>query len=182
MFNTLRLFVAVPLPQTLKDYLVKTRQAYDVPGIRAVPEQNLHLTLFFLGNEPAAQLDVILEQLQNIARLHNPFTLTLEQLEPGPKRSAPRLVWARFQPHAAFEKLSLEVAKAFANNPAGHDKFIPHITLSRIKKEDRSMKDLPIIEPKEIVEFQVESLALWQSTLASPHPVYTIVKEFNLGN
>ncbi|QHL86496.1 RNA 2',3'-cyclic phosphodiesterase [Nibribacter ruber] len=181
MQEHLRLFVAVPLPNNLLDYLLSAREAFDSNAIRMVPAQNLHLTLFFIGNVPAIKEIPIINHLKEIAQQYQPFTLTLEQLEPGPKRSAPRLIWARFQALAAFEKLSLDLANVFSPNPSKHDKFIPHVTVCRFKKEIRPAHNMPLVQPSEKLMFPVKSLALWQSVLGSPHPVYTVVQEFPLG-
>ncbi|WP_255430349.1 hypothetical protein [Rufibacter sp. LB8] len=40
---------------------------------------------------------------------------------------------------------------------------------------------MPIIKPTAEILFPVTSLALWKSTLASPHPVYSVLQEFPLG-
>jgi 2'-5' RNA ligase len=181
MQDTIRLFVAVPLPESLKNYLVQAREVYEVPGIRAVPADNLHLTLFFLGNVPAPQLSQITTELQKIADAYEPFSLDLEQLEPGPKPTTPRLVWARFQENEAFSKISKALTSALAESPPKQEKFIPHITLCRFKKEARPSRNLPISKPEEEIIFPVQSFALWQSTLGSPHPTYTVLQEFALG-
>ncbi|AMM52319.1 hypothetical protein TH61_15555 [Rufibacter sp. DG15C] len=180
MEDTLRLFVAVPLPQTLKDYLVQARGVYDVPGVRAVPEENLHLTLFFIGNVPASQQTFILEELKRISEVNDPFTLILEQLEPGPKPKSPRLVWVRFQENEAFTNISRALTQALAATPPKQEKFIPHITVCRLKKDARPAKNLPIYKPEREIAFPVQSFALWKSTLGSPHPIYTVVQEFAL--
>ncbi|WP_192821047.1 RNA 2',3'-cyclic phosphodiesterase [Rufibacter sp. LB8] len=118
MQDTLRLFVAAALPQELKNYLIKARHAFDHPAVRPVPDDNLHLTLFFIGNVAAQQKPGILEKLADIAQRHVEFTLTLEQVEPGPSLQSPRLVWARFQQRSAFAQLSREVTQALTGAPA----------------------------------------------------------------
>ncbi|MGV3540475.1 MAG: RNA 2',3'-cyclic phosphodiesterase, partial [Rufibacter sp.] len=117
MQDSLRLFVAAQLPPVLKTYLVQARQAYEMPGIRPVPEENLHLTLYFLGNVPAAEVPVIKQKLATVAQQHAPFTLRLAQLEPGPKPRSPRLVWARFQQLEAFRLLSQELTQVLSAAP-----------------------------------------------------------------
>ncbi|WP_181306366.1 RNA 2',3'-cyclic phosphodiesterase [Rufibacter sp. XAAS-G3-1] len=181
MKDTIRLFVAARLPEEVIAYLGQARQAYEDPSIRAVPEQNLHLTLYFLGNVPATEDTYIRQTLAQVAQRHQPFTLTLEQLEPGPKPRSPRLVWARFQKNTAFSQLSQDLTQALSPVPPKQEKFIPHVTLCRFRKEGAVPRDLPIVTPPQEVRYPVTSLALWQSQLASPHPIYTVVEEFPLG-
>ncbi|MBC3541626.1 RNA 2',3'-cyclic phosphodiesterase [Rufibacter sediminis] len=181
MKDSLRLFVAAQLPDEVKTYLGQARQAYENPAIRAVPEQNLHLTLYFLGNVPATEDTYIRQTLAQVSQKHQTFTLTLDRLEPGPKPSSPRLIWARFQQNEAFSRLSQELTNVLSSVPPKQEKFIPHVTLCRFKKEGPVPRDLPLITPSEEILFPVSSIALWQSQLASPHPIYTVVEEFQLG-
>lgn len=181
MQDTLRLFVAAALPPDLIAYLTQARQAYENPALRMVPEQNLHLTLYFLGNVPAAEISQIRQTLAQVAQRQAPFTLSLAQLEPGPKPKSPRLIWARFAQHPAFTLLSQELTQALAPAPPRQEKFIPHITLCRFRKDVRPPQPLPTVVPPEEIRYPVPSFALWQSQLASPHPVYSVMEEFPLG-
>ncbi len=180
MKDQIRLFVAAKLPAEVKSYLMQARQAYEDPNIRAVPEENLHLTLYFIGNVPTTEDTYIRQTLAQVAQRHAPFTLHLEQLEPGPKPRSPRLIWARFSQNEAFSKLSQDLTQALAPAPPKQEKFIPHVTLCRFRKEGVVPRDLPLVTPPEDVLYPVSSFALWQSQLASPHPIYTIVEEYPL--
>ncbi|GGK68707.1 RNA 2',3'-cyclic phosphodiesterase [Rufibacter glacialis] len=181
MQDQLRLFVAAQVPEEVKSYLGQARHVYDLPGIKAVPDQNLHLTLYFLGNVPATEDSFIRQKLAEVAQRHQPFTLALERLEPGPKPKAPRLIWARFAQNDPFSKISKDLATVLSPVPPRQEKFIPHVTLCRFKKEGGLPQELPLVIPDQEVLFPVQSLALWQSQLASPHPIYTVVEEFLLG-
>lgn len=182
MSDTLRLFVAVPLPAPLTAYFLEARLAYDHAGVRPVPQQNLHLTLFFLGNVPAAEVPAIWQNLTQVARQHDPFTLTFAQLEPGPNSVSPRLIWGRFEPHASFTHLSRALTQTLAKTPPKHEKFIPHVTLCRFVKDARVPKPMPVLSPSHPIHLPVNSFALWHSQLASPHPVYAVMETFDLGN
>ncbi|MFC7000005.1 RNA 2',3'-cyclic phosphodiesterase [Rufibacter roseus] len=181
MEETLRLFVAAALPAEVKDYLVQARDQYQDPNSRSVPEQNLHLTLYFIGNVPAFEEETNKQKIAEVAKRHQPFTLALEQLEPGPKPKSPRLIWARFRQHEAFTQLSQELTEALSSETSKQKEFIPHVTVARFKKEVRVRHNLSVVSPPEEILFPVSSIALWQSKLASPHPVYSVVEEFSLG-
>ncbi|AKQ45645.1 2'-5' RNA ligase [Rufibacter radiotolerans] len=181
MQDTVRLFVAAPLPEALKVYLDEARQEYTDDAVRHIPVQNLHLTLYFIGNVPVQEQGSIRETLRQVAQKHQPFTLELEQLEPGPKARLPRLVWARFRPNAAFTHLSQELTQVLSPTPPRQEKFIPHVTVCRFRKEGTVPRHLSIVAPVTEVLYPVNTLALWKSTLGSPHPVYSVLEEFPLG-
>ncbi|GAB3193756.1 2'-5' RNA ligase [Pontibacter aydingkolensis] len=181
MKDTIRLFVAAILPETLKDKLQEQLILFEHPHVRFVPRQNLHLTLYFIGNVPLSQLETIKQTIKETARRHLPFTLHFAQTEPGPKARNPRLVWARFEADNTYLELSRELAKKLSGAEPANQKVIPHITLARFRKDKPAPKDLPIVTSPHALELQIDGIALWQSELASPHPVYTVLDAYPLG-
>ncbi|MFD2245829.1 RNA 2',3'-cyclic phosphodiesterase [Pontibacter ruber] len=180
MENHIRLFVAVTLPAALHTYLSQQVHQYQHSSIRFVPEQNLHLTLYFIGNVPQEQLPAISQAIKEVAMQHQPFTLVLEQLEPGPKLRSPRLVWARFRQSQPYEQLSQELTRVLAPEPPKEQKAIPHVTVARFRKDKPAPKNLPVIVPDQEMQLPVDSISLWRSELKSPHPVYSILETFPL--
>lgn len=182
MLPTKRLFIAAPLPDNLKTILQQYQPAFAHPAVRFLPASNLHLTVHFLGNVPAHQVPAIEQILPQVATRHAPFTLQLECLEPGPKSKAPRLVWARFRPQPAFAQLSAAVFEQLNSRPPDHADYIPHITLARFRKDAPRPTNLSPIYPTGLpILLPVATVALWESELQSPHPVYRILAEFPLG-
>ena len=181
MKDSIRLFVAAILPESLKDTLQEQLSVFDHPHIRIIPKQNLHLTLYFIGNVPQSQLESIRQTIQEVARHHQPFTLTFAQTEPGPTLRKPRLVWARFEPDPVFEKLSRELTEQLSVESDPPKKPIPHVTLARFRKDKPAPKDLPDFASQLPLELHVNVIALFQSELASPHPVYSVLDAYPLG-
>lgn len=181
MAETKRLFVAAPVPASLKEIFREQQHHFSREAIRFVPEDNWHLTIHFLGEVPTAQVEVIEQALQLVSATHPAFSLNLQTLEPGPKPTSPRLIWARFARHPAFTRLCAAVATQLAIRPPDQPDYIPHITLARFRKTMAKPGSLPIIplSPRQ-VNLPVNSLALWQSQLKSPHPVYRILNLFPL--
>lgn len=177
----MRLFVAATLPETLKQELQGQLQVYDHPAIRPVPLQNLHLTLFFLGNVPVQQLEAIQQAIRAVTQQHQPFRLDFECTEPGPKPKHPRLIWARFAALPAFEALSYGLTVALADEPPKKQKAVPHVTVARFRKDMPVPENLFTITAKEPLQLHVSDIALWQSELASPHPVYSVLETYPLG-
>jgi RNA 2',3'-cyclic 3'-phosphodiesterase len=176
----MRLFVAVPLPEALKAALRSYQQVYRHKIIRFVPEDNLHLTLHFIGEVAEAAVPELQQKLTRVAAAHAPFTLTFQETAPGPKLRSPRLIWTRFEEHPDFSALSTTLCQALEAAPGAYGKFIPHITIARLRQERGKLPDLPVLREKNIPDLAVHRFALWQSKLQSPHPVYSIVAEYAL--
>ncbi|MBJ7308889.1 RNA 2',3'-cyclic phosphodiesterase [Rugamonas sp. CCM 8940] len=122
-----RLFFAL-LPDA--DTRAALARLQPLAGGRAVPVENLHLTLAFLGRQPDAAV-APLEQL--LARLAPaPLRLHLDSLG---YFSGPRIAWAGMtRPPAAL--LDLQARLQAALRQAGfaadsHGGFRPHVTLAR---------------------------------------------------
>lgn len=173
--------MAAPLPAALQEKLSAQLQHFENPALRFLPPQNLHLTLYFIGNVPQQELSQIKQKLTRVAERHQPFTLQFERTEPGPKPRHPRLIWARFAPHSAFEALSWELTEELAEHPPAKQKSIPHITLARFRKDTPPPKQLPAISSEKPLELPVQELALWESVLGSPHPTYSVLERYPLG-
>jgi RNA 2',3'-cyclic 3'-phosphodiesterase len=180
MKDEIRLFVAITLPEDIKLFVQEQAKKLSDPGIRLIPEQNLHITLFFIGNTQLANLVIIRNILKKVSKEHMPFKLQYLCTEPGPNPRSPRLIWFRFQQHVQFEKLSRSLASSLSPNMFPKQKPIPHITLARYKKEATSSPVVPIYPEDSSIRMQVDSFSLWQSELANPHPVYTILETYNL--
>ncbi|WP_299702463.1 RNA 2',3'-cyclic phosphodiesterase [uncultured Pontibacter sp.] len=180
MHHTTRLFIAAPVPEELKSYLSRQASSFQHEAIRMVPEVNLHLTLFFIGNVPIEQLSDIREVTAHMAGQFAPFDLKLQAVEPGPKPRSPRLVWARFAPDDTFANLSRGLAQALSPQPLSQRDPIPHITLARFRKDRPTPHNLEAISPTERIVLSVREIAVWHSELASPHPRYTILHRYPL--
>ena len=180
MTATKRLFIAVPVPDSLQIFFQEQQTLYTNSALRFVPSTNLHVTVHFLGETPVEKLADITAALQKVATRTAAFTLHLECLEPGPKSKSPRLIWARFATHAAFTELCTAVTIQLGVKPSNQD-YIPHITLARFRKDVAKPVDLALTNLKaQQISLPVNSLALWQSELKSPHPKYRILVMYPL--
>ena len=92
--SRLRLFVAIALPPAWKDYLAARAQDLErlAPGYaRWVAPDLLHLTLVFLGDQPAARLPTIADAVAGATAGAPPFRLMLGAV--GSFGAPPRVLW-----------------------------------------------------------------------------------------
>ena len=81
---TNRLFVALELPPTLQQRLASLPR--ELPGLRRLATDQLHVTLYFIGNRaPAADVRAALAELQA-----PPVTLALKGYRPLDRRALGR--------------------------------------------------------------------------------------------
>lgn len=134
--ETMRLFIAIDLPETVKRSLVGLCSG--VPGGRWVNPEQLHLTLRFIGEVDRALFDRIRVSLSSVAS--PPVTLILNSVGSFPSTGPPRVLWVGIQRSGALASLYDRVEKALvaAGCEAEMRHFSPHITLARLKDVPRS--------------------------------------------
>ncbi len=158
----MRLFIAVNLSDEMKDSLIRMQNALYDRGARGnyTPEENLHLTLAFIGEYPDAQ--PVLDALSAVA--FRPFELSLE----GMGRFGD-LWWAGMRDSVPLTAVVRRLRRALAENAIPFDKkrFSPHITLLR-----KASGALPGITP-EPASMTVTALSLMRSDRGRNGMIYT---------
>jgi 2'-5' RNA ligase len=127
----MRLFVALPLPDTIRFQL--SLLCSGIPDTRWVPPENLHISLRFIGEVDGGMFDDIDAAL---AVIRAPaFTLELTGVGHFGNGARPRALWAGVARQPALQHLRDKVESAVVRTglePEGQ-KFKPHVTLSRLK-------------------------------------------------
>ncbi|MBU2013331.1 MAG: RNA 2',3'-cyclic phosphodiesterase [Gammaproteobacteria bacterium] len=125
--ETLRLFFALPCPPEQAAAICAWRDDQALDG-RAVPRDNLHLTLAFLGAQPKDHLDALLQMAATVQT--DSFSLTLDRLTTIGKG------FICLQPSNTNPAL-LQLVEALSERLAALGvvldcrPFLPHLTLSR---------------------------------------------------
>ncbi|HEY7380176.1 MAG TPA: RNA 2',3'-cyclic phosphodiesterase [Gaiella sp.] len=137
----LRLFLALQLPDEVRDVLVRWGEEH-LSGGRRIGREDLHITLAFLGRRPAGELPAIVAALRDAATAAEPITLTpagwretrsvgmvvLDDPDAGSIRLAQRL-------HGELESLGVYQREA---RP-----WLPHVTVLRFRTRPRLSPPLP---------------------------------------
>lgn len=158
----MRLFIAVKLSDAMKGSLINTQNSLYDRGVRGnyTAEENLHLTLAFIGEYPEAE--TVLDALSSVS--FRPFELRLE----GMGRFGD-LWWAGMRESAALTAVVRRIRRALAENNIPFDKkrFSPHITLIR-----KAVGDMPGTSP-EPVSMTVDTISLMRSDRGRNGMIYT---------
>jgi RNA 2',3'-cyclic 3'-phosphodiesterase len=134
--SMLRLFAAVSLPLAVRSALSSmTKQIQAERSFRTLPHMDdLHLTLFFLGDTAPEKLDSVHSALEEAAGSHKPFKLGLGSLGTfGPSKS-PSVLWAGLEGETiVLRALHSDVQKALSSigYKAEERPYQPHITLAK---------------------------------------------------
>jgi RNA 2',3'-cyclic 3'-phosphodiesterase len=137
MAPTLRVFLALNLPpherRAIREATASMRAA--APGLAWVIEDNLHLTLKFLGPQEQAAIDTLRDNLAPVIARVAPMALDLGGLGAFPNRRTPRVIWLGVAAEARLELLHHDIETTCGD--LGYEMegrtFRPHITLGRAR-------------------------------------------------
>ncbi len=189
-----RIFTAINLTEEIKKKLEEKEK--EIQGlfpeeerrglIKWVEKENLHITLFFLGQTSESSMEEIKKSISKIAE--KPFSLKLERITYGPPGKAlPRLIWLEVEKKPELIKIAGEMEKeflkeGFLKRSLGRP-FSPHITLGRIKTwqwKRIEPEERPQIDEDIDLKLKVESIEIMESKLKKGGPEYKILESIKL--
>jgi 2'-5' RNA ligase len=176
----LRLFVAIDIPEDIRTLICV--MGATIPGARAVPTEQLHLTLKFLGDVENGMLPDIRQALAGIN--HEAFSMSLKTVGHFPPRGMPRVLWVGINPIQEAVSLRNKVEKALWDIGIEREKrkFSPHVTLARLKDSpiNRLTQFLAGNSLFETPAFRIDEFQLYSSTLTQRGAIHTIQDRFHL--
>ncbi len=175
-----RLFVAIELPEWVKAEL--SGLSFGLPGANWVPDDQLHLTLRFIGEVDRVQFEEIGQALTEVQL--DPFDLVLEGVGTFPPRGTPNVLWVGVEKNEPLLQLRRRVESALVQagvTPEGR-KFSAHITLARLKNApmNRLGEFLTGHALFQLDPFEVEEFHLFSSQLTSRGAIHTLEATYSL--
>jgi 2'-5' RNA ligase len=151
----MRLFLAVELPQEVREHLLKVRQTLEgaLPKVSYTRGENLHLTLKFLGDVEPKRVDAITESLGHIKSPQ--FELFANAIECFPHRGPIKVITAALDgtlpPLRALVE-SIEQRCKFLGFEKEQRGFRPHVTFARAR---------PVLSQRFRTELEEATSNLW---------------------
>jgi 2'-5' RNA ligase len=170
-----RLFIALEIPAGCKQALA----ALDphMAGLRWLPEDQIHLTLSFLGQVGPAEEEVLREALDEVRV--PPFFLPLQGVGVFSARGKPSVLWAgvgKGHPHLFVLHRRVQDAALRAGLEPDLKPFHPHVTIARSKSVSRQALQ-PFLRKHaetDIGLFKVTGFALYSSVLSPDGPTHVV--------
>uniref|UniRef100_A0A7C4D8H3 RNA 2',3'-cyclic phosphodiesterase n=1 Tax=Staphylothermus marinus TaxID=2280 RepID=A0A7C4D8H3_STAMA len=180
MSEVIRVFIAVDISeQSVLNNLIKIRELLVETGadLKPVADENLHITIRFIGEVPINIVNNICNEMSKID--YKPFKIKVQGIGVFPSISRPRVIWAGVtegineltQIHDSVEKILRKLGI-----PPDREKFIPHITLARVRSDRNISKLVKLINSivtYEFGEFVVNEIVLKRSILTQSGPIYS---------
>ena len=166
----MRLFVAIELSDAVKDALIEAQNRMYDRGVRGsyTQEENLHLTLAFIGEY--AEAEPVVDALSAVS--FSAFVLALDGFG-----CFGDLWWAGLRASPALDALARRVRYALAEQgiPFDRKRFSPHITLLR-----KAKGAVPPLRTQS-AEMTVDAFTLMRSDRGKNGMIYTPLARFPAG-
>ena len=178
---TERLFIALTLPDAVRDTLAG--EAQPLPGVTWTRPEQLHVTLRFLGDVPAEQVDGIVTRLASIRVA--PFILPVENVGTFPPNRPPHVLWIGVgsgHPRLFQLRQRLDDALLSAGLQLDVRTFHPHITLARCAETAAKPIAHWLHTHRDFAAppFRIETFDLYSSVLNPTGAVHTLKRRFSL--
>jgi 2'-5' RNA ligase len=150
------------------------------------PEENLHVTLKFLGEVPPDGVDRIARLLDASSRGIDPFDMAVEGAGAFPSLRAPRVLWVGVrEPLELVGKLheNIESALSGAGFPREGRPFHPHVTIGRARgvlPPGWGEKYARAFVGKDFGVVRAASFQLYESRLSPGGAMYAVLRRFPL--
>ncbi len=169
----LRAFLAVELDARIRAAIAAFAASLGLSGVRWVPAENLHVTMRFLGDVPAAEVHRIARDLETELAGLAPFAVALRGAGVFPPHGAPRVLWVGLD--AGRESMAVLASRADAalarwGLPPENRSFTPHVTIGRFRSGRAPRVEVAC--EFDAGELWVDGVTLFESRLGGRAPEY----------
>jgi 2'-5' RNA ligase len=194
MFTKMRIFLAIELPAEIRrkvknvQDMIQDSSTSSLKEVKWVEENNIHLTLKFLGELIPKQIESLIQGAKEAVQSSIPFSLSLKNLGAFPGWSRASVVWVgvetgREEVIRIYKRLE-ETLSSLQFEKEGRP-YSPHVTIGRIKRRrDKGNRQYDLEKPNSDFSteaFHVEKVSVMKSTLTPTGPIYERIESIPLG-
>jgi 2'-5' RNA ligase len=188
----IRSFIAIELPDELKAELVQLEarlKSVDQPFVKWVDPYSIHMTLKFLGNVSASSIGEITRAMEEATRGVSSFNLQVGDLGVFPNLRRVQVAWVGLSGEIdKIARLQQRIESSLA--PLGFTpesrKFVPHLTLARVRNQaslnerQRLGELIASTSFKAVHNIKVDSISLMKSQLTRQGAIYSRISSAGL--
>jgi 2'-5' RNA ligase len=182
----MRSFIAIDITAEIKAVIGGiVRKAGESAGIRWVPENNMHLTLKFLGEVKEDIVPAIAQILHAAAVKQKPFSVGIRGAGAFPNLRRPNVLWIGFEASSTLKVLFDDMETGLAELGIAKEvrPFSPHLTIGRVrdlKGIDPVVRELSTYKDTFFGTIDVREILLMKSVLKPAGAEYSKVAVIEL--
>jgi 2'-5' RNA ligase len=201
----MRIFLAIELPNTIRckvrdvqiEYQDQIRNdgeetpksaIHTLNSIKWVEEENIHLTLKFLGELTEGKIQILIRGSKDSLKNLSPFSLSLKDMGVFPSWSRASVIWVgvaagREEVIRIYKRLE-DILSSLQFEKEGRP-FTPHVTIGRIKRRGANFnRNFELKRPDSDFStetFHIEKVSIMKSNLTPTGPIYERIESIPLG-
>jgi RNA 2',3'-cyclic 3'-phosphodiesterase len=174
-----RIFIGISLENNLKKKLGKIIDRWRDLPVKWSSENNLHLTLLFLGFINDEELIEVCKSLARAAISADPFYFEMKEIQLAPNTNKPKMIWYSGIANAELKELYEKVEKSMGMYQSSKKTFSPHVTLGRIRATKwKQLASQPIIDEKLDAVITVSEICIFESIFEDGKRKYEIIESY----
>lgn len=184
----LRCFVAIEIPETIRKSIAGIVDSLKKSGsdVKWVSDENIHITLQFLGETEESLIPDIKDALYKILAPYYPFYIKIADVGCFPSGRRPRVIWVGMEESQSMLNLYKDITGEMVKFGYKKDArgFTPHVTIGRVKSERNMGELLGRLEELKVTDFsgfEVRNVKLMKSELKPSGAIYHSLAEIPLG-
>ncbi len=183
----MRCFLGVKLSKEIVSEVAKAREKFEKidADIKTVENENLHLTVKFLGKTDEKDLHKI-DILNDTLEEFDPFMIKLKDVGVFPSADYIKTIWVGIDKgNEMFVELikNIEDSLAKIGFESSKNSPVPHATIARVKSgknKDMIKNTLEELHNRSFGKMKVDRITLFKSKLRPIGPTYEKIKEYRL--
>lgn len=181
MNKTRRLFVGLPLGKELRKRLTREMEALPKGVALLTREENLHVTVFFLGFIHEEQVADICARVGEACAGLESFELEFTGMKLMESDENPKMIWLQGEASEGLKKLREAVEKEFASFVVEKKVYRPHVTLSKLKKQKwLALPEKPQLKEKLHLMESIDRVCVFESLSLDGKRRYEPIDTFGL--
>ncbi|MFC7050451.1 RNA 2',3'-cyclic phosphodiesterase [Emcibacter nanhaiensis] len=181
-----RLFIAIrpddDVVKSLRRVCGNLKKDKAFENVRWMRPENLHVTLAFLGRQSADDVEQIVAAMAEVSAGHTSFDMEISGLTSVRNSWHKGVIIARVLENESLMTLQRDLVEVLSGRGIeGLDnrKYMPHVTLARLKTEKISQDRLSAVGFS--LRQQVTTMELYESVTLQSGAVYTMLNSVHLG-
>lgn len=172
----MRAFIAIEIPEKIKKEIIKIQKQLPEFKGKLTEEENLHLTLKFLGEVDEKNIEEIKKKLNEIKI--KKFNSEVDSLGFFSEKFI-RIIWLHMSNCEELQKQIDEKLKDFFPR---EERFMSHLTIARVKNVENKKEFIEQMKRIKIskMNFEVKKFELKESVLTEEKSIYKDIEVYSL--
>ena len=180
----IRNFIAIPIKQEIKEKITEfvLPLKKDNSNVKWDKKSNYHITLLFIGNSTGKEIifidKVLSEMVKEISNMH----LEIKGIGAFPNINRAKTIWVGVKSDNTLLQFQNNLVKNIKKEIVikNNNRFIPHITIGRVKTIANTELVHSLQKDKErfFGEQNIDNIVHYESKLTPKGAVYTVIKNY----